>query len=96
MKLSNKGNISPSDWVTALALFAMSYLVWSYTQPIMSALIASTSNMGLPAAASTVLTYAQTMYQYGIVICALTAILYLIMSAIRTEEEDRLIPYGGY
>jgi len=92
----NRGNIAPHDWIVALSLFAMSYLVFSYTSPIVSALIAATGNMGLPAAATNVLTYAETMYQYGLVVSAITAILYLILSAIRTEEEDRMMPYGGY
>ena len=93
--INNRGNINPEDWIISLSIFAMTYLVFSYTQPIVTALIAATGNMNLPSSASSVLTYAQTMYQYGLIISAITAILYLLLSAIRVEGEDRL-NYGGY
>ena len=91
-RLKNRGSINPLDWVVALALFVSAYFTWSITNPVVQELLKIAKTMLFPDVVNALLSMTELSYQYGSIICAAIPIVYLILSSIREEVEERAYP----
>jgi hypothetical protein len=79
------------DWIVALALFVTSYFVWSISQPVVTVLITNGQQMVTDTRGNTLLSFVGQVFTYGILICAIVPVIYLILASVRSEVDESQI-----
>lgn len=85
--MRNRGSIDPVAWVNGLMGFVICFLVWSFSEPIVQALMQAAVNLYLPDVANNLIIFTNNLYEWGLVFNAGIWLLYILLSSIRQETQ---------
>ena len=89
-RLNNRGTVDVTSWLMGIAGFTITYFVWSFASPIIKSLIVSGTAMMLPDIANNQFVFIQNLFDYAMIFNAGVWILYIILSSIQSEVEERV------
>ena len=91
-RLRCRGGIDIGAWLVGIVGFTGTYFVWVFSQPAITALILQGHNLQLPDVANQKFAFISTMYNVGMVVNAVVWFVYILLSSIRSEVQERDIP----